>query len=373
MKRWINYAVFNLAASAAVGAMLAGSAQAAPKITPPVKIVLPADLRMDSIEATPFGGLLAGSWHVKATLRNYVSKYPGGGTLIISRTSGGTIPTEPGSTFGPTVPDGGTIIAQKAVPALAVGQTLTVEGVTKGRAIFVANVQAPYADPDANQPPFPELPHTNNSKSVNTLTPRNFWLDSGWLETYLEGLTSQIKLRLDSNDAVGKLGTEYESHSKTAQVASPLGLKWDVRDINYHDTLEIAGTNSLVLLMRFETDAAELAGAILPAANANPIEVKVQMPLAFNQGQQFFLCSDQPQIVVEAPLSGLPGSWTGVQSDFNSRLADAVRDLFSHPKVQERLEYELNHQIREQMLKGYGRIVGVDFNGSMKIHAEIGG
>jgi hypothetical protein len=32
----------------------------------------------------------------------------------------------------------------------------------------------------------------------------------------------------------------------------------------------------------------------------------------------------------------------------------------------------LNRQIRDKMLKNNGRITGVDFQGSMKIHAEVG-
>jgi hypothetical protein len=380
----------NVARSLAAGAAgtllagaMAGPAQAAiikipvkpnPQPKPPIQVIqIPSDLRVDALEATQLtSGVLAGSWRIKATLKNYVKAFPGGGTLVIRRTTGGAVPVAPPFLFGPTAPDDGVVLAQKAIPALAVGQSMTLETLSPKRAIFVAHVSAPIGDPDDNQPAFPEGPSSNNIKSVNKLTPKAFWLDSGFMDTQLEGITSQLKLRLDKTDSFAKLG-DYESHWTIADVPAPNGVlpSWAVRDINYESTLGIAGTNSLVLLLKFDAAGAELDGPIIDL-NAKPVEVSVKMPLSYNPAYQFLYCADQPQIEVNAKLGGLPSGWASVQTDFNNKIANAVRDVFSNEKVQQKLEYELNRQIRDKMLKNNGRITGVDFQGSMKIHAEVG-
>jgi hypothetical protein len=369
------------------GALLAGSltapAEAAiikipVKPKPPVPkievIQFPSDLQVASLEATQLtGGVLSGAWRIKATLKNTVKAFPGGGKLVIRRTTGGMIPVEPPYLFGPSVEDQGTILAEKPIPAMAVGQTLTLETISTKRAIFVAQVVSPIGDPDDNQLEFPEGPKTNNSQSVNKLVPKQFWLDTGFVQTQLDALTSQIKLRLDKTDSYAKLGTYYESHWKTADVNSPLSGAADlaVRDINAESTLEIAGTNMLVLLMKFDTAGVELDSPLVKL-NASPVEVAVRMPLSYNAASQFVYCADQPQIDVSAKIVGLPAQWGSVQVDFDNRIANAVRDVFSHEKVQQRLEFELNRQIREKMLKNNGRITNVDMLGWMKIHAEVG-
>lgn len=375
-------------AAGVAGALLAGGmagpAQAAiiripvqpkpPQPKPPITVIdIPSDLRVEGLEATQLSrGVLAGTWQIKATMKNTLKAFPGGGTLVIRRSTGGMIPVEPPYLFGPSSEDEGTVLAQKPIPPMAVGATLTLDAISTKRGIFTAQIVAPFADPDVNQPEFPEAPKTNNSKSVNKLTPKQFWLDTGFLETHLASLTSQLKLRLDKSDSFARLG-DYESHWTIADVASPNGIipSWAVRDINYVDSLEIAGNNSLVLLMKFDTSGAELDGPFVDL-NANPVEVTVRLPLTFSQQSQFLYCADLPQIEVNARLDGLPAGWASVQTDFNNKIANAVRDVFTHEKVQQKLEYELNRQIRDKMLKNNGRITGVALQGSMKIHAEVG-
>jgi hypothetical protein len=342
---------------------------------PKIEVIqIPSDLRVESLEAAQLTrGVLAGSWQIKATLKNTVKAFPGGGKLVIRRTTGGMVPVEPPYLFGPSVEDQGTVLAEKPIPAMAVGQTLTLETISTKRAIFTAQIVSPIGDPDDDQPEFPEGPKTNNSQSVNKLTPKQFWLDTGFLETNLAGLTSQLKLRLDKTDSYARLGSDYESHWTIGDVPSPLGgvSSFAVRDINAESTLEIAGNNSLVLLLKFDTAGVELDSPFVKL-NANPVEVSVRLPLSYSAAAQFLYCADQPQIEVNAQLAGLPAQWGSVQTDFNNKIANAVRDVFSHDKVQQRLEFELNRQIREKMLKNNGRITGVVMQGSMKIHAEVG-
>src|SRR5438045_330695 len=87
------------------GAVFAGTlmaprgALALPRTNPsgdpdPITIIQGADLRLDSLDVTDMGG---DNWKIRATVRNGIKDdsvifktYPGGGTLVLSRSKGGT-------------------------------------------------------------------------------------------------------------------------------------------------------------------------------------------------------------------------------------------------------------------------------------------
>src|SRR5262249_49115105 len=134
-----------------------------------------------------------------------LASYPGGGWLVLSRSSGGTLLTDPagypsGPLF-PAVPDGGQELVKMAIPALADGQAISLSAVTKGRAIFTA---AAVPNPPVLGGPTPTLPEVNkenNSKSVDTLIPLSLTVDSGLLQTFLGPLINGCQVRLDKNDS----------------------------------------------------------------------------------------------------------------------------------------------------------------------------
>jgi hypothetical protein len=369
------------AAAAALAVSLVTPAAAGPN---PPKVA--PNLVLESISATP--GFGRGVWNVQATLRNKVTNYPGGGELAIWRTSGGTILTSPpiGEGF-PAVDDQGKLLTSKPIPAMAVGDTLTISTTTTGRAIFVAEARSiPHElDSPGSGSPLAENSPSDNSKSVNILLSKQIDIAYDQLTQLIGGTLSQFQLHLNSSGAYAKLPGLYESHWNIADATQKIGAleyHWSVNDVNLTKTDPAMYYNTLVLTHRFETTASELKATTRikltttttvngKDLNASPIEVRDELPVQYNgQFQMFFLGA--PKVTAHASL-GLAATYKWLQSDFDAKLANPVRDMFGYDKVNEKLQYELNHAIRQQLLKG-GRIVGVSFQpGAIRLNAEVGG
>jgi len=352
----------------------------------PLPIIRPADLVLEQLDVTPLAG---GFWKLQATLRNgttnpkgFRMSYPGGGWLVLSRNSGGTMVVEPPAMF-PAVPDGGQELAKKAIPALASGQAISLSAVTKGRAIFIAAALPNLPVIDGPKTSLPEVNKDNNSKSVDKLIPLNLTVNSALLQTFLGPLVDQCQVRFDKNDSFVKVPGVVEKHWTIGEAVMdlpwPLGeARWYVHDINLIDRQVGIEGGGLSLDLTFETNDPEIVGWVdggpdwlAPDVNANPLKVSVRLPLSYNAWGQFFYYHD-PQVAVNAhwSLNGpLPDS---LLPDINGKIESAVRDLLNNPKLKAQIEFELNKQIHA-LLKG-GRIVAANIQPTqIQLSVEVGG
>jgi hypothetical protein len=354
----------------------------------PVILFKFADLRLESFDITPMGG---NNWKLKATLRNGSPNptdnrqtYPGGGWLIIGRTSGGTIVSAPPAEPFAAVPDNGQQLKKVAIPALANGQAITVEVTTHGRAIFSA---AAVPDPPVIDGPtftLPEIDKTNNSKTVNKLIPLNLSINSALLQTFLGPVIDDFQIHLHKTDSYIKLPGFYNATFNIPQAKMglpwPLGdAYWYVNNINLSSASIGIADKSLALTLQFETGGDEIVGWVdggpdwlAPNVNASPLNVSVKLPLTYNSAAQFFYYNN-PQVSVNASwsLNGpLPDS---LLPDINGQIANGIKSMLNDNMVQAQIEYELNKQIRLQLLKG-GRILSASVQPTqVNLSCEVGG
>jgi hypothetical protein len=355
-----------------------------PIITQPI-VKLKPDLKLEALSVTPQGT----GWLITATLKNTLGEYPGGGQFLLTRSSGGTSVPEPSANPNDPwliFPDQGTKLASKPIPKMSVGQTLSLSALSAKRGIFRAEAASiGPSGPDMDDgSPVDDANSSNNSMQVNKLIPKTSNLDVGWVGAYLDVLTSSIRIKLDRYDAYTQIvGFPYESHFAAPEVLKYLGNgvtgHWRVSSVNYQSGVKGVADNRLNLGLTFEKNGAELSGyatgpgapeAEVESYDADPIQVSVSLPLTYQAGIQL-IGLGAPVVSVNAPLKSLPGSMAFLQTDFNNKLRNAVQDMFANESAQRWMEYQLNKKVREQMLKGYGRITGVEFNGYLSLHTEV--
>jgi hypothetical protein len=355
-----------------------------PIITRPI-VKLKPDLKLEALSVTPQGT----GWLITATLKNTLGEYPGGGQFLLTRTSGGTSvpqpsadPNDPWLIF----PDQRTKLASKPIPKMSVGQTLTLSALSTKRGIFRAEAaSAGPSGPDIDDgSPVDDASSSNNSMQVNKLVAKTSNLDVGWVGAYLDVLTNSLRIKLDRYDAYTQIvGFPYESHFAVPEVMKSMGSgatgHWRVSNVSYQSGVKGVADNRLNLALTFEKNGAELSGyATGPGApgaevenyDADPIQVNVSLPLTYQTGIQF-IGLGAPIVSVNAHVKSLPASMAFLQTDFSNKLRNAVQDMFENESVQRWMEYQLNRKVREQMLKGYGRITGVEFNGYLSLHTEV--
>lgn len=331
------------------------------------------DLFLESLAAKDLGG---GKFQITATLRNVAcdTTYPGGGTLAIRRTSGGTIlnnPGDPNSLFL-AAPDPGQLLASKPIPPLPYGQAVQLSAVTAGRAIFTAS-----ADSDVDKGPLPESNPSNNTRTLNLLISHQIVINDATIQTFLGSLLSGTKLRLDSLVSLvsipGVLLKTWQipvlfSFDIPPTPADPFGATahWYVNDINLNGIGLAIENGGLSLSMSFETDGPEIHAVVdglslvsAPDLNADPLEVKFKMPLSYDPGLQLFSYHD-PHVEVNAhwTASGLLGGLVpdSLLKQINPKLQQLLEDKLNDPALQAPIAFQLNQKIRTLLLNG-GRIV----------------
>jgi hypothetical protein len=152
-----------------------------------------------------------------------------------------------------------------------------------------------------------------------------------------------------------------------------------VNDINLSSAGIGIADKSLALTMQFETGGDEIVGWVdggpdwlAPNVNASPLNVTVKLPLTYNSAAQFFFYSSA-QVSVNAhwSLNGpLPDS---LLPDINGKIADGIKSMLNDDMVHAQIEYELNKQIRLQLLKG-GRILSASVQPTqVNLSCEVGG
>lgn len=327
--------------------------------------VAAADLVLEKLDVENLGGDRV---RVTATLRNGSPSgngqaYPGGGQLVIERSSGGTILTKPSDAFV-ALPDGGTPLASQPIPRLEFGQAITLSATTQGRAIFSASALPDRYRPDVPTKPLSERNPNNNRKEVNTLIARKHPISSRTLGFLSSSFLNQIQIRLDRDDSYIKLPKLSEQHWTMPEKSYDLFLtraRYYVHDINSTNLEMSIEQGALVLSLAFETDGSEVVGVgVLPDIDADSITAQIKLPLSYDTNTQYLSYSN-PQVSVNVANPSFSGPASLLDSlipNINKSASQAIQKLFTDPKLKRQLEYQLNQQLREPFVRG-GRIVNV--------------
>lgn len=325
-----------------------------------------ADLVLEKLDVENLGG---DRFQLTATLRNGSTTgigqaYPGGGQLAIERTSGGTILTKPSDAFV-ALPDGGTTLALRPIPALEYGQAITLSATTQGRAIFSASAVPDAYRPDVPTKPLPEKNPNNNRKEISTLIPRKHTLTSRTLTNLTSGLLNKVQIRLDRDQSYVKIpgfGEESWSIPEKQYDAFLTKVRYYVHDINSTNVELGINQRSLALSLDFETDGSEIVGVgVAPDINAGSITALVKLPLSYDAATQY-LSYGEPEVNVNVANPSFNGPLGPLLDAFlpeiNQSASQSIKKLFKEPKLKRQIEYQMNQQIRD-LLVLQGRIVGV--------------
>jgi hypothetical protein len=335
-----------------------------PDPEPPVPPQKMPDLRVEAFEVTQIG---ADSWRLTATVRNgsspassQVAAYPGGGIIVLSRSTGGTTVVEPPHPQYPAIPDPSVTLRQVPIPALASGQSIVAEVVTQGRAVFTARALSVGAESN----------FANNSKTVSKLFPKTFTIDNLLLKIFLNPIVEQFQVHLHKTDSFVRMPGVFEKYFNIPQAKKglpwPLGdAYWYVNDINLTNTTVALADKSLAVSFNFETSGTEIIGYVedgpdwlAPNINGSPLKVNIKLPLVFNAAAQCFAYGT-PQVKMDAHwnLNNLPDF---LLPDINSKIEGGIRSALSNITIKQRLEFELNKQVHAQLKNA--RIGGVVIN-----------
>jgi hypothetical protein len=340
----------------------------------PIIVEKQPDLRLDLFEVTDLGG---DRYKLRATVRNAtgtsIEAYPGGGSLVISRSKGGTTVVEPPHPQYPAIPDPVTVLKSVPLPALAPGQAMSTEVETQGRAVFTARA-ATVVGQDKNL--------ANNSKLVSKLFPKTITINNFLLGIFLNPVVEQFQMHLHKTDSFVRLPNYFERYFNIPMAKKglpwPLGdAYWYVNDINLTSTSIALADRSLAVNFNFETNGTEIIGYVedgpdwmAPNINASPLKITVKLPLVYNATAQCFLYST-PQVIVNANwnLNNLPDF---LLPDINAKISAGIKSALSETTLKQRIEFELNKQVHAQ-LKG-GRIGSVVINpDEVQLTVETGG
>lgn len=335
-----------------------------------------ADLVLEKLEVENLG---RNQIRLTAVLRNGNSTgngqaYPGGGQLVIERTSGGTILTKPSDAFV-ALPDNTTTLASQPIPPLEYGQAITLTATTQGRAIFSASAVSDRYRPDVPTQTLPEKNPRNNRKEVNTLIARKHPISSSTLGFLSSSFLNQVQIRLDRDDSYIKLPKLGEQHwtipEKTYNVLFTK-VRYYVHDINSTQLEMGIAQGALVLSLAFETEGSEIVGVgLLSDINSDSITAQINLPLSYDATTQY-ISYGVPQVsvnVAKPSFNGLMSLFDSLLPDINQSASRSIQKLFTDPKLKRQLEYQLNQQLREPFVKG-GRIVNVSI-GTDEITLEV--
>ncbi|MEP0919548.1 hypothetical protein NC981_22215 [Leptolyngbya sp. DQ-M1] len=338
----------------------------------PNRFSLAADLVLEKLDVQDLGG---DRFQLTATLRNGRTTgtgqtYPGGGRLVIERTSGSTVLTSPNDAFV-ALPGGATTLASQPIPAIEYGQTITLTATTQGRAIFSASAVPDGYRPDVANPPLPEQNPNNNRKEVNTLIARKHPISSKTLSFLTSSFLSKVQIRLDRDNSYVKIPGLGERRWQLPEKQQSISIgflkpkvSYYVHDINSENLEMSIDQGSLVLSLAFETNGDEIIVTDpVPDINAGSITAQIKLPLTYDSKLQY-LSYGTPQINVNvANLSFKRFGFllNSLLPDVNQSASESVQQLFNDPKLKRQLEYQINRQLREAFVKG-GRIVNVSFS-----------
>src|SRR5205807_4020212 len=120
----------------------------------------------------------------------------------------------------------------------------------------------------------------------------------------------------------------------------------------------------------FETDDSEIVGTLgtafgdfdllAPDIQADPLEVRVLLPLTYDAESQCFSYGE-PKVTLSANWSfNPPLAWVlhRLLPDLNARIGEEIRGALLDPSLKRQIEREVNGQIRALFLKD-GRIARV--------------
>jgi hypothetical protein len=345
-----------------------------------------ADLILERFDVTDAG---EGKFELTAVLRNGPSPasavyrplrgepYPGGGRLVISRTTGATVLTgeEDSAVVLPALYQE---LAARPIPPLAYGEAIEVTAIAEGRAIFTAGLVSDGIAAAEPPPALPEKDPGNNSQTVNKLKPGKVLLTNKLLQAFLGKALSDMRVRLDRDDSyvvIPALGVE--ERWKIPEMKKPVDalgvrvgrVRYHVHDINTRTDGPEPGVSlelknyALLLFLRFETEGNEVRGSgLAPNIQAEPLDIRIRLPISYNADKQY-LYYQGAQVRVNAnwsfngPLSPVLDDYL---KDVNRSLESRLRSLAADPRLKRKVELAMNRQIRE-LIKG-GRIVNAEID-----------
>lgn len=336
-------------------------------------LIAPADLVLERFDVKEMGG---GKYHLSATLRNGMvggklgRAYPGGGRLVLTRATGSTHLPDPSSPFV-VIPEEPVAVAMKAIPALEYGQTVEISAETQGKAVFTATVAPDLFRPDHPQKKLQESNPRNNSRTVSKLNPRKVAFSTNSLRLFLGSLLEKVEVRLDRDESYVRLPGLVERKWTMPEFTKDVTVgtfRYYVHDIRAESAELSIEEGALALNLKFETGAEEIKGFLssidsaAPDINAQPFEVRIALPLLYDAERQYFSYGE-PKVTVNAKwaVNGLLDSVLellnkDISPALNSKVEAGVKSVFNNAATKRQLEFQLNSQIRQQLLKG-GRIV----------------
>jgi hypothetical protein len=346
---------------------------------------VPADLIIESFDVKELPG---NQFSLHAVLCNgdhfplfRYDPYPGGGSLVLHRTSGGTklsVP-RPGSLFGISSPDPGADFSIP-IPALQNNQSIEINATTTGRAIFSAYTVG-MTDADMS----------SNRKEVNKLISHAIPLNGGTVSVALGSTLGSVRMRLDRDDTFVTVPGIMDLHGPIPEESTGVivgSVRYYVHDINLNNIALDVADRSLIANLDFETDDDEIVGYLhtwiedsdpaVPNINANPLRLSVKLPLGYDPANQIFTYQDA-QVNIDAnwtfngPLGwGIMG-WAQnlLLPDINGKIKSQGEALFNNFDFHQMLQFRLNQQLHA--LTAGGRITGVNFDDPNQpmIYAEL--
>jgi hypothetical protein len=348
---------------------------------------VPADLILESFEVKELAG---NQFALHAVLRNgdhfplfRYDTYPGGGSLVLHRTSGGTKlnAPQPGgwSLFGISSPDPGADFSIP-IPALSNNQSIEINATTTGRAIFSAYTVG-VTDADMS----------NNRREVNKLISHAIPLNASTVSLALGSTLGSVQMRLDRDDTFVKVPGIMEMHTTIPTQSTGVivgAVRYYVHDINLNNVSLDVADRSLIANLDFEQNEDEIIGYLhtwiddsdpaVPNINASPMQISVKLPLGYDPSNQTFTYQDA-QVNVNAnwtfngPLGwGIMG-WAQniLLPDINGKIKSQGESLFNNFDFRQMLQYRLNQKLHA--LTAGGRITGVNFDDPSQpvIYAEL--
>jgi hypothetical protein len=334
----------------------------------PVRVVVPADLRVESLTLKDIGN---GTYQYHAVVRNgdpimagiyNYQDYMGDGLLVLTKSSGEMIPNQPDANGDPMLwlaaLDPGTRIAMGVIPRLSSEKTFELTGTTTGRGIYtVAALRGQPEDP----PPVSNPKYA--SKTVDNLLPQSFDYPASEVGAVLSSTLGGAYLKLDSNDSEFKIPGMFDTHfqipGKDVHVAGVTETYY-VNGIVSTGVTASYSNGALVLSFSFADNnhALHTPAWWLPDVSEKNMTMTVTLPLVYDPAYQYIHYVN-PSVSVHATWSYNGPAGVFSPGDVSKDFQDKVTSDLNDPKVQKQIEYAITYQFHQ--LYAGGHMTGVTF------------